>query len=86
MKLGRRQFQHLAGAVALSAVPKADAQTYPAQPVRLTAALAEPKIKTRILDLGGVPMPMSPAEFGRFLAAETEKWAKVIRAADIKPG
>jgi hypothetical protein len=29
---------------------------------------------------------MTPAEFGRFLAAETEKWAKVIRAADIKPG
>jgi tripartite-type tricarboxylate transporter receptor subunit TctC len=52
----------------------------------VTAALADPKIKTRILDLGGVPMPMTPAEFGRFLATETEKWAKVIRAADIKPG
>ena len=52
----------------------------------VTAALADPKIKARILDLGGVPMPMTPAEFGRFLAAETEKWAKVIRAADIKPG
>src|SRR5688572_6513967 len=52
----------------------------------VTAALADPKIKARILDLGGVPMPMAPAEFGRFLAAETEKWAKVIRAADIKPG
>ena len=52
----------------------------------VTAALAEPKIKARILDLGGVPMPMTPAEFGRFLAAETEKWSKVIRAADIKPG
>jgi tripartite-type tricarboxylate transporter receptor subunit TctC len=52
----------------------------------VTAALADPKIKARILDLGGVPMPMAPAEFGRFLAVETEKWAKVIRAADIKPG
>jgi tripartite-type tricarboxylate transporter receptor subunit TctC len=52
----------------------------------VTAALADPKIQARILDLGGVPMPMTPAEFGRFLAAETEKWAKVIRAADIKPG
>ena len=52
----------------------------------VTAALADLKIKARILDLGGVPMPMTPAEFGRFLAAETEKWAKVIRAADIKPG
>ncbi len=52
----------------------------------VTSALADPKIKARILDLGGVPMPMAPAEFGGFLAAETEKWAKVIRAADIKPG
>ena len=50
------------------------------------AALADPKLKARILDLGGVPMPMTPAEFGLFLAAETEKWAKVIRAANIKPG
>jgi len=49
------------------------------------AALADPKLKARILDLGGVPMPMTPAAFGLFLAAETEKWAKVIRAANIKP-
>ena len=51
----------------------------------VNAALADPKLKARILDLGGVPMPMAPAEFGRFLAEETAKWAKVIRAADIKP-
>jgi tripartite-type tricarboxylate transporter receptor subunit TctC len=51
----------------------------------VNAALADPKLKARILDLGGVPMPMTPAEFGLFLAAETEKWAKVIRAANIKP-
>jgi tripartite-type tricarboxylate transporter receptor subunit TctC len=51
----------------------------------VNAALADPKLAARILDLGGVPMPMTPAEFGRFLAAETEKWAKVIRAANIKP-
>ncbi len=50
------------------------------------AALADPKIKARILDLGGVPMPMTPAEFGQLLVAETEKWGKVIRAANIKPG
>ena len=48
-------------------------------------ALADPKLKARILDLGGVPMPMTPAEFGRLLATETEKWGKVIRAANIKP-
>jgi tripartite-type tricarboxylate transporter receptor subunit TctC len=51
----------------------------------INAALADPKIKARILDLGGVPMPMTPAAFGKFLAEETEKWAKVIRAASIKP-
>jgi tripartite-type tricarboxylate transporter receptor subunit TctC len=51
----------------------------------VTTALADPKLKARIIDLGGVPMPMTPAEFGLFLAAETEKWAKVIRAANIKP-
>ena len=51
----------------------------------VTTALADPKLKARILDLGGVPMPMKPDEFGRFVAAETEKWAKVIRAANIKP-
>src|SRR4029077_4473553 len=49
-------------------------------------APADPKPKARILDLGGVPMPMTPAEFGRFLAAETDKWGKVIQAANIKPG
>jgi tripartite-type tricarboxylate transporter receptor subunit TctC len=52
----------------------------------VTAALADPKLKARILDLGGVPMPMTPAEFGLFLAAETGKWGKVIQAANIKPG
>lgn len=47
-------------------------------------ALADPKIEAKILDLGGVPMPMTPVEFGQLLAHETEKWGKVIRAANIK--
>ena len=47
-------------------------------------ALADEKVAKRILDLGGVPMPLAPAEFGKFLAVETEKWGKVIRAANIK--
>jgi len=51
----------------------------------ITAALAEPEMKTRLGDIGAVPMPMSPAAFGSFIAAETEKWGKVIRAANIKP-
>jgi tripartite-type tricarboxylate transporter receptor subunit TctC len=48
------------------------------------AALADPKIKSRLDDLGGVPMPMTPADFGKLIAEETEKWGKVIRAANIK--
>jgi tripartite-type tricarboxylate transporter receptor subunit TctC len=51
----------------------------------VNAGLADLKIKSRLADLGGVPMPMTPAEFGRLIADETEKWAKVIRAANIKP-
>jgi hypothetical protein len=42
-------------------------------------------LKARLMDLGGIPMPMSPAEFGRFIADETAKWAKVIKFANIKP-
>jgi tripartite-type tricarboxylate transporter receptor subunit TctC len=49
------------------------------------AALAEPKVKAQLADMGAVPMPMTPAEFGKFVAAETEKWGKVVRAANIKP-
>jgi tripartite-type tricarboxylate transporter receptor subunit TctC len=51
----------------------------------INAALADPKIKARLSDLGGTPLPGSPADFGKFIAAETEKWGKVIRAANIKP-
>jgi tripartite-type tricarboxylate transporter receptor subunit TctC len=49
------------------------------------AALADPTIKARLLNLGGMPMPMTPSDFGKFIAEEVEKWAKVIRAANIKP-
>jgi tripartite-type tricarboxylate transporter receptor subunit TctC len=51
----------------------------------INAVLADPKLKARLADLGGVPMPMTPPEFGKFIADETEKWAKVIKFADIKP-
>jgi tripartite-type tricarboxylate transporter receptor subunit TctC len=50
----------------------------------ISAGLADAKIKERLADLGGVPMPLTPAEFAKLIAAETEKWAKVIRAANIK--
>jgi tripartite-type tricarboxylate transporter receptor subunit TctC len=52
----------------------------------INAGLADPKIKERLKDLGGIPMLMTPDEFGRFVSDETEKWGKVIRAANIKPG
>jgi len=51
----------------------------------ITAALAEPETTARLNNIGAVPMPMTPAEFGKFIATETEKWGKVIRAANIKP-
>jgi tripartite-type tricarboxylate transporter receptor subunit TctC len=50
----------------------------------INAALADPMITERLADLGGAPMPMTPADFAKLIADETEKWAKVIRAADIK--
>jgi tripartite-type tricarboxylate transporter receptor subunit TctC len=51
----------------------------------IAAALADPKIKARFADLGGTATALTPAAFGKLLADETEKWAKVIRAANIKP-
>ena len=48
-------------------------------------ALADPKLKARLADLGVRPTSMTPAEFGTFIADETEKWAKVIKFANIKP-
>ena len=51
----------------------------------INAGLADPKIKARLADLGGTVLAGSPAEFGKLIAEETEKWAKVIRAANIKP-
>jgi tripartite-type tricarboxylate transporter receptor subunit TctC len=50
----------------------------------INAGLADPGIKARFADLGGVVLPGSPADFGRLIRDETEKWAKVILAANIK--
>ncbi len=49
----------------------------------INAALADPTIKARLADLGSMPTPMSPAAFEKLIAAETEKWGKVIREANI---
>jgi tripartite-type tricarboxylate transporter receptor subunit TctC len=51
----------------------------------INAGLADPTIKARLADLGGITIAGSPGDFGRLIADETEKWAKVIRAANIKP-
>ncbi len=50
----------------------------------ITAGLGDPQIKARIKDLGGQPMPMTPAAFGKFLSDETEKWAKVVKFSGAK--
>jgi tripartite-type tricarboxylate transporter receptor subunit TctC len=50
----------------------------------INAGLADPKIKTRLADLGGEVLALSPADFGKLIADETEKWGKVVRAANIK--
>jgi len=51
----------------------------------INAGLADPKIKARFVDMGGAALPGSPADFGKLIVDETEKWAKVIRATNIKP-
>ena len=53
--------------------------------IEINAALADPKIKARLADLGSSVLAGSPANFGKLIADETEKWGKVIRAANIKP-
>jgi tripartite-type tricarboxylate transporter receptor subunit TctC len=50
----------------------------------INAALAEPKMKSPLADLGDTVLPGSPADFGKLIAEEIKKWAKVILAADIK--
>jgi tripartite-type tricarboxylate transporter receptor subunit TctC len=50
----------------------------------INAGLADPVIKQRLAELGGVPMSTTPTEFGKLVLDETDKWGKVIKAADIK--
>ena len=51
----------------------------------INAGLADPKIKARLADLGGTVLPGSAADFGKLIADETEKWAKVVKFSGIKP-
>jgi tripartite-type tricarboxylate transporter receptor subunit TctC len=52
----------------------------------VSAGLADPQLKARIKGLGADPMPMTPAEFGRFVTDETEKWAQVVKFSGAKVG
>jgi tripartite-type tricarboxylate transporter receptor subunit TctC len=49
------------------------------------ASLADPRIKTRLIELGGTAFPGAPSEFANFVAAETAKWGKVVKFANRKP-
>jgi tripartite-type tricarboxylate transporter receptor subunit TctC len=51
----------------------------------INAAITDPKLTSRLAELGGMPIPMTIGEFAKLIADETEKWAKVIRIANIKP-
>ena len=51
----------------------------------VNAALTDAKLKARFADLGGTPLALTPAEYGKLLADDTEKWGKVIRAVNIRP-
>jgi tripartite-type tricarboxylate transporter receptor subunit TctC len=50
----------------------------------INAAIADPAMAARLAKLGAEPMLMSPAEFGKFIADETERWGKVVKLAGIK--
>ena len=51
----------------------------------INVALADPKIKARLADLGGTALAGSPTDFGKLIAEETEKWAKVVKFSGAKP-
>jgi tripartite-type tricarboxylate transporter receptor subunit TctC len=51
----------------------------------INAAIADPGMKARLAAIGGDPMPGTPADFGRLIAEETEKWGKVVRTGGLKP-
>ena len=71
------------GLCAPKAVPEAVVATLNKE---INAAIADAALKTRLEALGGEPLPGTPADFAKLIAEETEKWAKVVAAAGLKPG
>lgn len=51
----------------------------------INAGLADPKMKVRFADLGGTVLPGTPADFGKLVTDQTEKWGKMVKFAGIKP-
>ena len=51
----------------------------------INSGLSDPKIKARLADLGGTVLAGSPADFGKLIVDETEKWAKVVKLSGVKP-
>ena len=52
---------------------------------KVNAGLVDAKLRARIIELGGIPLPVSPAEFGKVILDETEKWGKVVKFSGAKP-
>jgi len=67
-----------------AASAETSAKAFPPPPDK-HAGLADPDVRSRYAAFGSVPNPGSPADFGKLIVAETEKWAKVIKFAGIKP-
>jgi tripartite-type tricarboxylate transporter receptor subunit TctC len=74
----------VSGWVGLGAPKKTPAEIIDKLNKEINAGLADPKINARLADLGGTPVVLSPAAFRKFITEEVEKWAKVIRAANIR--
>jgi tripartite-type tricarboxylate transporter receptor subunit TctC len=70
--------------VGVGAPKKTPVETIAELNKEINAILADPEVEARLAQLGNVPLPMSSTDFGKLLASETEKWAKVVRDANIK--
>jgi tripartite-type tricarboxylate transporter receptor subunit TctC len=69
----------------LGAPRNTPAETIDALNKEINAALADPNMKARLADLGGTVLAGSPADFGKLIVEETEKWGKVVKFSGAKP-